>query len=143
MDRPAGTEPRDDAITSGSDTRPSRDLAEPQVLDVAAEAQSLFDEPEWGERDRNSRTIARTERLRITLTALRAGSEIGSDSTDDTLAVQVLRGRATIDAGGGATEVREGQLGTVPEAGTWRVRADEDALLLLTVALGSGGRNVA
>ena len=136
MQRQVGTEPRDDGLTSGSDSRPSRDLTEPLVLDVAAEAQTLFDEREWGERDRNSRTISSTPQMRVTLTALRGGAELGSEGSDDTLAVHVLRGSVELEFAGRTETLGEGQLATVPEPGRWRVRAAGDALLLLTVAQG-------
>ncbi len=132
-----GTQARDDAQTSGSDSRPARDLRSPQVLDLEAEASALFDEPEWADRDRNSRTIATSDRLRVTLTALRTSAELGSDGNDDTLAVQVLRGRVTVELGGGAADLSAGQLATMAEPGPWRLRAAEDTLLLLTVATGS------
>ena len=138
MDRQVGTEPRDDAVTSGSDTRPSRDLAGPVVIDVADEAGTLFDEHAWAERDRNSRTVATTERMRITLTALRAGAEIGAQTTDDTMTVQVLRGSVSLRGGGQATELVEGQLATLEQPSGWQLNATDDALLLLTVALGQG-----
>ncbi len=134
----AGREAGDDAITSGSDSRPGRDLRSPQVLDLTAEAASLFDEPEWAERDRNSRTIASSDRMRVTLTALRQGTELGSDGNDDSLAVQVLRGGVRVELGGGSEELTDGQLATMAHPGPWRLRATGDALLLLTVATGGG-----
>ena len=138
MDRSVGTERRDDAMTSGSDSRSARDLADPLVLDIAAEAGTLFDEREWAERDRNSRTIATTERMRITVTALRSGAELGSEGTDDTLAVQVLRGAVGLEVDARSVDLRAGQLATVSNPGHWRLRATDDCLLLLTVALASG-----
>lgn len=139
MDRQVGTEPRDDGITSGTSSRPGRDLTQPLVLDLAAEAGTLFEEPEWAERDRNSRTIASSDGLRITLTALRRGAEIGSEGTNDTLAVQVLRGSVGVDLGGGRMDLRQGQLATMGQPGRWRIEAADDALLLLTVSLGPTG----
>ena len=129
-------ETRDDAVTSGSDSRPGRDLRSPQALDLMAEASALFDEPEWAERDRNSRTIASGDLLRVTLTALRAGAELGSEGNDDTLAVQVLRGAASVELDEGSATLTAGQLVTMAAPGRWRLRAQEDALLLLTVAAG-------
>ncbi len=138
MERPVGTEPRDDAMTSGSDSRAARDLFNPLVLDLASEAATLFDEREWAERDRNSRTIASTERMRITLTAMRGGAQLGSEGTDDTLAVHVLRGTVSVEVEGQSVDLREGQLATIPQPGGWRLSAADDSLLLLTVALGPG-----
>ena len=137
MDQQPKTQAGDDTATSGSDTRPARELRQPLVLDVASEAQSLWDEPEWADRDRNSRTVATTERLRITLTALRAGAEIGTDATDDTLAIQAIRGAARVEADGSSLSLAAGQLATIAEPGSWRIRAEEDTVLLLTVGLAS------
>jgi quercetin dioxygenase-like cupin family protein len=132
-DQPA-TPARAGGTTSGTDVRPARDLRPPQVLDLSAEAATLFEEPEWAGGDRNSRTIATSDRMRITLTALRAGAELGSEGNDDSLAVQVLRGAVRLDVGGAAADVVAGQLATMADPGPWRLRALEDALLLLTVA---------
>jgi hypothetical protein len=133
-----------DGHTHGSDSRPARDLASAQVVDLMAEASTLFDESEWAERDRNSRTIVASDGLRVTLTALRSGAEFGSEGNDDTLAVQVLRGSVRADLGGGSADLHDGQLATMAQPGPWRVTASEDALLLLTVAVGgarSAGRD--
>jgi quercetin dioxygenase-like cupin family protein len=111
------------------------DQAAGQPIDLTAEASALFDEPEWADRDRNSRTIVTTPRMRITLTAMRAGAELGSEGNDDTLAVQVLRGSARLEVAGGSTTLTAGRLAAMAEPGPWRLRAAEDALLLLTVAL--------
>jgi quercetin dioxygenase-like cupin family protein len=136
VERQIGTQAGDDAQTSGTEVRPARDLAEPVVIDLGDEAGTLFDEPQWNEGDRNSRTVQTTERMRITLTALRSGAELGNRGTDDTLTVQVLRGAVSLDVGGRGINLAEGQLATVPQPGAWQLRATADSLLLLTVALG-------
>jgi quercetin dioxygenase-like cupin family protein len=124
-------------VTSGSETRPPRPLRRPLVVDLAQEAASLFDEPEWQAGDRNSRTVATSDRLRITVTALRAGAELGSEESDDTLAVQVLRGRVELSVDGDNVELSEGRLAAIEEPRDWRLRAYDDALILLTVGLAS------
>jgi quercetin dioxygenase-like cupin family protein len=131
------TAPRPKPVTSGSDTRPPRPLRRPVLVDVGDEASTLLDEPEWTSGDRNSRTLATTDRLRIVLTALRAGAELSSDESNDTLAVQALRGDLAVRVDGVDLDLRAGQLATVEEPREWRVRAATDALLLLTVGLGT------
>lgn len=135
MDEQPKTQAGNDTVTSGSDTRPARDLRQPLVLDVASEAQTLWNEPDWADRDRNSRTLATTDRLRITLTALRAGAEMGTEATNDTLAVQALRGSARVELDGTTLDLSAGQLASIAEPGSWRIRAEEDTVLLLTVGL--------
>jgi quercetin dioxygenase-like cupin family protein len=131
------TTPRPKPVTSGSDTRPPRPLRRPVLVDVGAEASTLLDEPEWTTRDRNSRTLATTDRLRVVLTALRAGAQLSSEESNDTLAVQALRGELELRVDGMDLELRAGQLATVEQPREWRVRAATDALLLLTVGLGN------
>lgn len=122
-------------VTSGSDTRPARPLRRPLVVDLAAEARTLFDEPEWQSGDRNSRTVATTDRLRVTLTALRGGAELGSEESNDTLAVQILRGRLELAIDGNDVELAEGDLATVEQPRDWRLRATSESLVLITVGL--------
>jgi quercetin dioxygenase-like cupin family protein len=122
-------------VTSGSDTRAARPLRRPLIVDVSNEAASLLEEPEWRSGDRNSRTVATSDRLRITLTALREGAELGSDESNDTLAVQVLRGTLQLSIDGADVELAEGRLATVEEPRDWRLRAMSDALVLITVGL--------
>jgi quercetin dioxygenase-like cupin family protein len=110
-------------------------LLRPVLIDLESEALMLYGEPEWAERDRNSRTVATTDRMRIVLTALRAGAELGSVETDDTLAVQALRGDLRLTVDGAEVDLHPGQLATVEEPRDWAIRATSDALLLLTVAL--------
>lgn len=127
------TAPR--SVTTGTGTRPPRPLLRPMLIDLEREAETLYGEPEWTERDRNSRTVATTDRLRIVLTALRAGAEMGSVETNDTLAVQALSGNLQLTVDGADVDLRPGQLATVEEPRDWTIRATGDALLLLTVAL--------
>jgi quercetin dioxygenase-like cupin family protein len=107
------------------------------IIDLGAEASSLLDTPAAVDRDRTSRTVVSSDRLRITLTSLDAGAELGSEGNDDTLAVHVLRGSARLDVGGSASDLQPGQLATLADPGPWRLQASEDAVLLITVALGS------
>lgn len=139
MNQHTGLDARADATTGGSDSRPARDLRPSQVLDVMAEAAALFNEPEWADRDRNSRTIVSGDRMRVTITALRRGAELGGDGNDDTLSIHALRGTVRVEVGGGSEDLSEGQLATVAEPGPWSLRATDDALLLITVALGDSG----
>jgi quercetin dioxygenase-like cupin family protein len=123
-------------VTSGSDTREPRPLLRPVVVDLADAAASLTTEPEWQRGDRNSRTIATSDRMRIVLTALRAGATMGSSDMNDTLAIQVIEGGLAVRIDGGDADLGPGHLATVEAPREWEVEATDDSLLLLTVALG-------
>ena len=121
-------------VTTGGGTRPPRAIRRPLVVNVADQASALMAEPEWRRGDRNSITIATTDRIRVTLTALHAGADIGSETTDDTIVVQTLRGRVRVTVDEMELELGPGQLTTIEEPRTWRIAAETEALLLLTAA---------
>jgi quercetin dioxygenase-like cupin family protein len=121
-------------VTTGGDTRPPRAIRRPLVVNVADQASAVMTEPEWQTGDRNSITIATTDRVRVTLTALHRGAGIGSEATDDTIVVQTLRGQVQIAVDGMDLALGPGQLTTIEDPGPWRIVAEIDALLLVTAA---------
>jgi quercetin dioxygenase-like cupin family protein len=134
-DRSDRPEPR--TTTSGSDTRPSRTLERALgVVDLEAEAASLLEEPEWTDGDRNTRTLLTGDRMRVALMALRPDASIGDDSTDDTLTIQVLRGRVRVETEMDPRDVTAGELLSLERPQGWDVRAIDESLLVLTTALG-------
>jgi len=123
--------------TSGSDTRPARTVARALgVVDLEAEASTLLDEPEWTDGDRNTRTLLAADGMRIALMALRPGASIGDDATNDTLSVQVLRGRVRVEGEMEPRDVTAGELLALDRPQSWRLVADDASLLVLTTALG-------
>jgi len=124
--------------TSGSDTRPARTLDRAiGVVDLDAETAKLLAEPEWTGGDRNTRTLLAEDRLRIALVALRRGAALGDDSTNDTLALQVIRGRVRVESEAEPRDVTAGELLALQKPQSWRVVAVDESLILLTSALGS------
>jgi quercetin dioxygenase-like cupin family protein len=126
---------RHDAVTSGTAVRPARPLRRPVVVDLPIEADQLMNEPAWASSDRNARTVATTDRMRIVLIALRAGATLGSELLDDTLSVQLLEGRLDVRIDGADVELSRGQLATVETPRAWEAVAASDSLVLLTSAL--------
>ncbi len=126
----------DAAVTTGSDTRPPRPLLRPVRVDLVEEGRSLRAEPEWQTGDRNARTVATTDRMRVVLICLRRGAEFGND-VDDTLAIQVLDGRVTAEVDDMTVDLDPGGLTTIEGPLSWRVRAEADSLILLTSAVAS------
>ena len=121
-------------VTTGGDTRPPRAIRRPVVVHVADQASALMSEPEWQTGDRNSITIATTDRVRVTLTALHPGAEIGNEGTDDTIVVQTLRGQVRMAVDGMDLTLGPGQLTTIEDPRSWQIVAETEALLLLTAA---------
>src|SRR3954468_22714752 len=74
--------------TGGTETRESRSLNEPlMAFDLASELEALRAEPAYRDNGRTSKTLARSGPLRLVLTAVRAGSELGAEQPDGPVAV--------------------------------------------------------
>jgi len=123
--------------TGGSGTRESRPLDAPlMAFDIASELQALRAEPAYRDNGRTSKTLARSGPLRLVLTAVRAGTELGAERPDGPVAVEVLEGRLAADGGGGREGGRQLGAGSVAWFGgdrAWHVRMDDDGALLLSV----------
>jgi quercetin dioxygenase-like cupin family protein len=91
-------------------------------------------EPEWHTGTRNSITVATTDRVRVMLTALHPGAEIGSEATNDTVILQTLRGQVRIAVDGMDISLGPGQLTTIEDPSSWQLVAETEALLLITAA---------
>ena len=124
------------AVPHGSDTRDPRVLDAPELrFDLAAEIRALRGEPGYADFGRTAKTLARSGPLRIVLTAARAGTELGgAPEVDGPVTMQVLEGRVSTSGGAALAPLGAGGLAWFGEAGTWAVRVDEDAALLLAVA---------
>jgi quercetin dioxygenase-like cupin family protein len=123
-------------FTTGTDHagRPARSLRPSlEVLDIGAEGVGLLAEPQWSEGDRNSKTLLKTESLRLVLTALRAGASMENEDPDESISVQGLQGTLDVELDGATVAVHKGELVCLAGGDPWRLSASSDCLFLLTV----------
>ena len=83
---------------------------------------------------RAGRTLAKSGRLRITLTAMAAGNVIGTHQADSPMTVHVLRGHIRFRTGEEHEELRQGQMLFFGPGDAHDIRAEEDSVLLLTLS---------
>ena len=122
------------ATGTDSAARPARSLSpELEVLDLGAEGVGLLAEPEWSGGDRNSKTLLKTETLRVVLTALRSGAVMDNDDPDESITIQGLQGTLTVRVDAEEVTVRMGQLVCLAGGDPWRVHAASDSLFVLVV----------
>jgi quercetin dioxygenase-like cupin family protein len=112
----------------GRSVRPSL-----EVLDIGAEGVGILSEPEWAGGDRNSKTLLKTDSLRVVLTALRAGAVMDNADPDESITVHGFQGTIRVSAAGSEAPVRMGQLVCLAGGDPWRITADTDSLFLLVV----------
>jgi quercetin dioxygenase-like cupin family protein len=121
--------------THGSDQRGARDVAPPlAVFDLARELERLAAEPPGHDAGRATITLARADRLRVVLTRVRAGRELGAGDTDGALAVLVHDGTVSITRNGAAKRAGSNQLLVIDRGAPWRLVAETDAALVLVLA---------
>lgn len=83
---------------------------------------------------RSGRTLAKHGPMRVTLVALRAGSDVGTHQAESPMTLQVLHGHIRFRAAGEEHELRQGQLLFFGPGDANDIRAVEDTALLLTLA---------
>lgn len=83
---------------------------------------------------RAGRTLAKSGRLRITVTAMAAGNVIGTHQADSPMTVHVLRGHIRFRAAGEQQDLRQGQLLFFGPGDAHDITAEEESVLLLTLS---------
>jgi quercetin dioxygenase-like cupin family protein len=127
---------RVDDQTTGTEHagRESRTLSPAlEIVDLGAEGVGLLAEPEWSAGDRNSKTLLKSDSLRVVLTALRAGAVMENDDPDEAATIQGLHGTLTVRVGDEEAAVAMGQLVCIGSGTPWRIMSSSDSLFLLSV----------
>ncbi|HWH23980.1 MAG TPA: hypothetical protein VNW68_03695 [Candidatus Limnocylindria bacterium] len=123
--------------TSGSDQRASRPMMEGVMhFRLADQLAALREEAQWAEGDRNSRTLAKDVDFRVVLTVMRDGAELDEQDGDARVSVQLIDGTASLrlPEEDDAVRLDAGMLAVVDNGRPWRLRADSDCAVLLTLA---------
>jgi quercetin dioxygenase-like cupin family protein len=104
------------------------------TIDLSALALELKGEESWKKSERGSRTIFKSETMRILLNVMQAGSEIKPHQAPGPISVQVIEGRIRFNTEAEVVVLAEGQLLTLQEHVCHSVEALEEATFLLTVS---------
>lgn len=104
------------------------------TTDLTTLALELKGEENWQKIGRGSRTILKSETLRILLNVMQAGSEIKPHQAPGPISVQVIEGRIRFSTDDESVELAKGQMLTLQPHVKHRVEALEEATFLLTVS---------
>jgi quercetin dioxygenase-like cupin family protein len=128
-DRPLGE-------TSGSGQRPARRLAASSLdFDMDTELGSLKQESSWQRGDRNARTLVEEPGLRVTLTALKAGTLVREHRADGWVSIQTTHGHLRVHLPQREVDLPAGHLLVLDRGVRHDVEAlDQESAFLLTVA---------
>ncbi len=113
----------------------NRPLTGPMLaFDLEGQLQELRQDEAYRRSGRAGRTLAKSGRLRIVLTAMTTGVSIGTHQADSPMTVHVLRGHIRFRAGGEEHDLREGHLLFFGPGDAHDIRAQEDSVLLLSLS---------
>lgn len=113
--------------THGSDQRPPRELWHGlQTLDMAELSARLGAEPAFGSDGRNSRTIHDDGVVRVGVSVVAAGREIGAERSDRYVAMSIVEGTGRLSRGPDDwSTVNAGQVAIIAPGSSWTFEATE------------------
>lgn len=127
-DRPPGE-------TTGTFLRPPQHLAEAfSAFDLRAEADGLLEEARYLPDRRSSKTLVKLPHLRITLTAVCAGTSTNWHHTHAPVSVHCLSGLILLRAGNAEVELDQAGLAAIDAEVEHEIEAVTDAVFLVSVA---------
>lgn len=113
-----------------------RRLAGPMLsFDLAEQVAQLRSDPSYARTGRLGRTLAKSGRLRLVLTVLEGGVEIGTHHADGPMTIQALEGRISFRVAGEGHELGAGQVLYFGSGEAQQIRATERTALLLTLSV--------
>lgn len=118
--------------THGSDQRPPRDLDVAfQGFDVGNLAAGLVAEPAFQTDGRNSVTVHDDGHVRVLVTVVAAGREIGAERSDGYVTLTLIQGAASLARGDGEpTRLRSGTTAILAPGASWALRAEDTSILV-------------
>ena len=113
----------------------NRPLAGPVLtFDLAEQIAALRREEPYARSARAGRTLAKSGRFRLVLTAMARGSEIGTHHADSPMTLQVVEGELRFTSYGREYAMQAGQVLFFGPGEAHDIRAVEDSALLITIS---------
>ena len=106
-----------------------------EITDLRSAGEELLATARGSSDGRASRAVVHGDRMRAVLMALVNGTSLQEHDAPPAATFQVVAGRARLMAGGRVWDVAAGSVVPIPQE-RHSVETDEDAVILLTVALG-------
>ncbi len=113
----------------------TRPLTGPNLtFDLKKQLRELRDDDAYRRSGRTGRTLAKHGSLRLTLTVIRKGVEVGTHHADSPMTLQTLEGSLRYRVGNDEFEIREGEILYFGPGHAQDIKALEDTALLLTIS---------
>lgn len=132
MDATVDPEEQQTPRTHGSEQRPPRDLLRGlRAIDLAEVGASLGGEPAFSSDGRNSRTIHDDGTVRVGVTTVASGAEVGADRSDRYVALSIVEGSGQLSRGSDErSSLASGQVAIVAPGSGWTFQATEPVVFV-------------
>jgi len=115
---------------------PDRSLDEPFLLFGLTETvEKIKTENPWKKGDRNAITLMKNACMRVVLIALKSHANISFHHFGNPSSVQILQGSANFHSRNSITPLQQGGLLTIHENVEHTLTANEESVILLTIAM--------
>lgn len=104
------------------------------LIDLPSYIDQIKNEKAWEENDRNAITIFKTDKMRIVLVALHKKAKMETEHPENTLSLQVLKGKINVATTYASTEVDKEMILTLHEKIPYTISALKKSIFLLTLA---------
>ena len=112
----------------------NRPIDSPTVLiDLPSFIEQIKSEKAWEENDRNSITVFKSDKMRIIVGAMHKNTEMQTEHPDNTLSVQVIKGRLKVHTNESVIEVEKDQILALHEHIPYKIEAVKKTTFILTV----------
>lgn len=126
--------------TSGTEQRPTHDLARPLLtFDLAVEVERLHSEESWRRYKRNAKTLVKEPDFRVVLVALHGGARLEEHRAPGRISIHTLQGQVRVRVAEQVVDLPAGHLLTLGQDIAHDVEAQGDSAFLLTIAWPAGG----
>ena len=124
------------ASRNGSSHRAASALTEPALMfDLAAQIKSLKETASWEHAHNSARTLTRKGRLRVVLTAMRAGALLTEHRAAGEASIQAVTGHLRVHLSAETVDLPAGSLIVLEPGAPHSVEALEESAFLLTLDL--------
>lgn len=106
------------------------------VFDLPILIAKMKKQQHWEKGELNSMILLKTPDKQIVLTTLHEGTEIDSFQSNDSITFQIIEGKLMFHTRKESVMIDRGQLWTLHENIKYSLTADEDTVLLMTIANG-------
>jgi len=103
------------------------------VIDLPSFTDQIKSEKAWEDNDRNSITVFKSDKMRITVGALHKNAEMQTEHPDNILSIQVIKGRLNVHTNENVIEVGKDQILALHEHIPYRIEAVKKTTFILTV----------